>query len=106
MLIPPLVIIALSMMAARVLPYVYEQAKSAVINDSKHLENESRRIATRYLWVMICVMPSFLIFYLSEDIWMSGIILLLGGVAYTDLMARWVLDLFMPVCASVCCPDL
>lgn len=90
-----------SVVAAKSLPYFYEQAKKGVITDSEKLKNENQETISCVVYSVICMIPSCVIFFLSTDMWLSGVVLILGYVAYTDLMTRWVPDFLIYSCLSV-----
>lgn len=73
-------------------PLIYASVKADVISGGIRLENEDREVCGNCAYALSCLLPSMIIYYLSQDLWLSCLMILLGIVAYTDLMARWVPD--------------
>lgn len=96
-----IMVVLFSVIAAKSLPYLYERAKKEVITDSKKLKNENQETKFSIIYSVICIIPSCVIFSLGRDMWLSGVVLILGYVAYTDLMTRWVPDCLIYSCLSV-----
>ncbi|WP_164834921.1 prepilin peptidase [Photorhabdus temperata] len=92
---------AFSIVVSKQLPAIYMSVKLNVISDSKRLEDENRAVGKSFISAIFCLLPSILIFYLSNNICLSGLIFLLGCIAYTDLMARWIPDCLIYSCLLV-----
>lgn len=86
------VVVIFALILSSKFPLIYASVKAEVISGGKTLENEKREVGGNCAYALSCLLPSMIIYYLSQDVWLSCLMILLGIVAYTDLMARWVPD--------------
>lgn len=86
------VVVIFALILSSKFPLIYANVKAGVISGGKTLEKEKREVGGNCAYALSCLLPSMIIYYLSQDLWLSCLMILLGIVAYTDLMARWVPD--------------